>query len=91
MKDRIKMVKNANGGINDMEKPALERARKADLITLPKDIRGTNCFNCRFIRDPLRGGHGFCKHPAVSQFVNERMCCALWDAFGTYRPYKKYI
>lgn len=90
MKDRDKLHKNAIGGVNDMDKGAIDRARKTDLVTLPKDVTGTNCFNCRYIKDQFKG-IGYCKNPSVLQYVNARMCCALWDRIGAYRPFKKMI
>lgn len=62
---------------------ALERAKRVDLITLPEGITGTNCFNCKYIKD------SYCVHPEVDQPVTERMCCALWDAEGTKRAWEK--
>lgn len=81
-------IKNAFGGINQEDRGALDRAKRADLVTLPRDVRGTNCFNCKFVKDKTMG-KGFCKHPEVYQYVNERMCCALWSANGIYTPFKR--
>jgi len=39
---------NIRRAIAELEnKIKTERAKKADLITLPKSIEGTNCGNCR--------------------------------------------
>lgn len=89
-KDPTKLVKNSLGGLNDMDKVALARAQKADLVTLPKDIRGTNCGNCQYITEKTHE-HGYCSNKKVLQYVNHRMCCALWDAKGTFRPFIKEI
>lgn len=62
----------------------MERAKSADLITLPKDVKGTNCSNCKFVKLPEK----FCTHPKVDMPVNERMCCAFWDAIGVIRPWE---
>lgn len=62
----------------------LERAKNVDLITLPKDIKGTNCANCKFI-DIERE---YCTHKDVAQKVSPRMCCALWDAEGVKREWE---
>lgn len=62
---------------------ALERARRADLVTLPEGTEGTNCGNCKFVEDG-----GYCGNPKVDQPVNDHMCCALWDADGTQRAWQ---
>jgi hypothetical protein len=61
----------------------LERARRADLITLPEKIEGTNCGNCKFV--DLK--NEYCNHPNVDQKVTSRNCCALWDQAGTKREW----
>jgi len=55
------------------EDSALERAKEADLITLPDSIPGTNCGNCSFFQED------HCNHPEVNQPVTARMCCIFWD------------
>lgn len=81
--------RNDLGGVNDMDKSALERAKKSDLVTLPSNVQGTNCYNCRWIGSPKKAYGAMCKNPKVQQYVNARMCCALWDAKGVYRPFKQ--
>jgi len=85
--------KNNQGGLLIYNKEDLERAKAADLVTLPEDVKGTNCYNCMYIFDK-KDDIGFCKHPKVAQYVNERMCCALWDNRKIYRQFgeidKKY-
>lgn len=67
------------------DKPSrLERAKEADLITLPENIEGTNCGNCKFV--DLK--NKMCLHPKVAQKVSEKMCCALWDAEGVVREWE---
>lgn len=83
------MEKNDLGGINEMDKGALERAKGADLVTLPEDVKGTNCYNCKWISRDKKAYGSMCRHPKVKQYVNSRMCCALWDAKGTYRPFEQ--
>jgi hypothetical protein len=61
-------------------------AKRVDLITLPQSVRGTNCFNCRWVQHD-GSGVGFCDHPKVQQEVNARNCCALWDNEGVIRPW----
>lgn len=79
---------NKNGGVNPSSPEELDRAKKVDLITLPRKVSGTNCFNCKFIKQLDRKDIGFCGHPEVKQLVNSRNCCAKWDAEGTFRPFK---
>ena len=67
------------GGLIPTDK---EKAKAADLITLPEGVTGTNCQNCKFIKN------GYCTHPKVRMPVNDRNCCALWDAEGTLRHFK---
>ena len=51
-----------------------ERAEDGDLITLPGNHR------------PIHGR--LCSHPKIIQRVNDRMCCAYWDARGVIREWK---
>lgn len=81
--------KNALDGINDIDAPAIKRAKEADLVTLPEDITGTNCYNCKWISQYKRVNYGMCTHPKVRQNVNKRMCCALWARDGMYTPFKR--
>jgi len=76
---------NVQGGVDPVDQGALARAARTDLVTLPLDVEGTNCGNCRFVT----GGNpiAFCLHPSVWQAVTARMCCALWDATGTRRSW----
>lgn len=83
-------AKNKQGGIDVESKESKERAKEVDLLTMPKGIEGTNCANCKFVEiiDP-KESIGFCKHPKVLLPVSKRMCCALWDAVGSLRIWKK--
>lgn len=76
------LKKDKNGGIVPQD---MKVAKKVDLITLPPDVEGTNCGNCRFITKENK----FCTHPDVQQYVNERMCCAFWDHQMVERPWEK--
>lgn len=78
---------NRQGGYDPENIAALERAANADLVTLPLNVVGTNCGNCRFVTATGQGT-GFCNHPSVLQPVTTRMCCALWDAHGTLRTWE---
>ena len=79
---------NKLGGIDPTESYLIKKAKEADLVTLPVSVKGTNCYNCKYIRNVTQE-RGFCSHPKVQQNVNERMCCALWDAKGIYRVFGK--
>lgn len=65
-------------------------AEPVDLITLPSDIVGTNCANCKFIQDKEEAlrGKGYCIHPKILLPVTARMCCALWDNTHAIRSWK---
>lgn len=80
--------RNKSGGIDPEEKHLIERAKHADLVTLPKDVKGTNCYNCMYVRDK-RDDCGFCTHPKIKMLVDERMCCAFWDNKGVHRSFGK--
>jgi len=83
------LKENKLDGVNETDKPALERAKKVDLVTLPKDVEGTNCYNCRWISEYKHEYYAMCTEPRVRQNVNERMCCILWSGKGEYRPFKR--
>ena len=85
------LKENKLGGVNEHDKTALDRARKVDLVTLPKGVKGTNCFNCKYIsaHDNDEYDAAMCINPYVRQYVNERMCCDLWSGVGEYRPFKR--
>lgn len=80
------LKQNSLGGIYDDNPQALVRAKEVDLLTLPKKVTGTNCFNCQFINH-IQYGKGMCSHPKVKQMVNGRMCCALWSNKESWKPY----
>jgi hypothetical protein len=61
----------------------VQRAEKVDFVHLPPSVKGTNCGNCRWVKD------GFCTEPRVQFAVTDRDCCALWDAEGVKRDWEK--
>lgn len=75
---------DGHGGLIPSNEKRMARAEKADLLTLPEDVSGTNCANCKF----MDMKNGYCLHPKVDQPVTARMCCALWDAQGCYRAWE---
>jgi hypothetical protein len=83
------LERNDLDGINDMDKDALERAKSVDLVTLPKDVKGTNCYNCKWISLNKKPYGSMCKNKKVNQFVNARMCCVLWANKGMYEPFER--
>jgi hypothetical protein len=78
---------NKLGGINEKDEPAIKRAREVDLITMPANINGTNCYNCKWISSS-KSDVSMCTQPKVRQLVNSRMCCVLWSNPEEYRPFK---
>lgn len=81
-------IRNKLGGLDPQEKHLQQRAKGADLITLPKDVSGTNCYNCMYVRDKTKD-EGFCSHPKVKMLVDKRMCCSFWDNKGVQRSFGK--
>lgn len=64
---------NKQGGVL-IDRKALDRAKNADLITLPGDEDATATRNCT--------------HPELKMPVNNRMCCAFWDNSDADRQWK---
>lgn len=80
------------GGILPETRDESVRARNADLITLPFDVKGTNCGNCMYFKKSAATSAieaGFCSNPRVDQIVSSRMCCAVWDSPKAFRSWKK--
>lgn len=77
---------NENGGYEYSGK-ALETARAVDLITLPKDIEGTNCAerNCMYAKDNV------CIHPRILLPITDRMSCSWYDNENIIRPWGKPV
>ncbi len=68
---------NMEGGIDPKSDLDMEKARKADLITLPGGSKA----------DAM--SKRLCYNEKVKMFVTERMCCAYWDNKAVKRPWKK--
>ncbi len=68
---------NEQGGIDPKSDEEMQRAQKADLITLPGASK-TDAKNKKM-----------CYNEKVKMFVTERMCCAYWDNKAVRRPWKK--
>jgi hypothetical protein len=66
---------NAEGGIDPSNKEEMERAKKADLITLPGGPKAD------------AKSKRFCCNDQVKMNVTIRMCCAYWDNVGVKRPW----
>ena len=66
---------NDEGGIDPLNKEEMERAKKADLITLPggskADVKNKK----------------LCYNEQVKMDVTVHMCCAYWDNVGVKRPW----
>lgn len=80
-----KTLEKSGDAVEHIQKEELERAKETDLITLPESVKGTNCGNCKF----MDVDKNWCDNKKVNQKVTDRMCCALWDAPGSKRPWKK--
>lgn len=80
---------NDQGGLTYTESDEIERAKKADLLTLPPKVEGTNCANCKFLASfDDKTGIGVCGHPEVKLKVTPKMCCAFWFADGSLRQWE---
>ena len=68
---------NAQGGIDPKNKEETQKAKTADLITLPggTKVDATD--------------KKFCNNQAIRMFVTVRMCCGYLDNAGVKRPWKK--
>ncbi len=81
---------NRKGGVDYTDNASNKRAKEADLVTLPKEVEGTNCANCRFVTVlDAKAGTGYCNHPKVKLNVTKRMCCAFWDNKDASRSWEK--
>ncbi len=68
---------NEQGGIDPKSDEEMQRAQKADLITLPGGSKAD------------AKNKKMCYNEKVKMFVTERMCCAYWDNKAVRRPWKK--
>jgi len=68
---------NEQGGINPKNDEEMDRAKKADLITLPGGSKADATSKRR------------CYNDKINMFVTVRMCCGYWDNAGVKRPWKK--
>jgi hypothetical protein len=66
---------NDEGGIDPRNQEEMQRAKKADLITLPGGSKAD-----------LKGKK-LCYNEQVKMYVTVRMCCAYWDNVGVKRPW----
>lgn len=80
---------NPQGGVDPRSPEEMAQAQAVDLVTFPEGVEGANCTNCQFFRATDEGlGTGFCSQPEVKQDVTRSMCCARWNAPGTYRAWE---
>lgn len=75
------------------ELPVVDRTslERADFITYPEDVQGSNCSNCIHNPEGVCQFHGEVAGQEVDlrgQPVNERNCCSGWDARGTLRMWR---
>jgi hypothetical protein len=79
---------NQQGGFDPQTDPQIKRFKHVDLITLPEDIKGTNCGNCSYMRH--QGKIGFCTHKEIQDWVTDRNCCAYWDHPNARRSWEHH-
>jgi len=68
---------NEQGGIDPKTPKEMERAKNADLITLPGGEK-SDAANKRL-----------CYNQKINMYVTVRMCCGYWDNEGVKRPWAK--
>lgn len=68
---------NIQGGIDPKTQEEMQKAKKADLITLPGGSKAD------------ASSKKFCYNDEIKMFVTVRMCCGYWDNAGVKRPWKK--
>lgn len=68
---------NDQGGIDPKNQEEMNKAKKADLITLPGGEKSD------------AANKKLCYNENVKMFVTVRMCCAYWDNKGVKRPWIK--
>ncbi len=68
---------NPEGGIDPKTQEEMQRAEKADLITLPGGSKSD------------APNKKLCYNNKIKMFVTVRMCCGYWDNAGVKRPWKK--
>ena len=78
---------NKEGGF-DPKPSQFKKWKKLDLITLPPQVSGTNCFNCEYI-EKKTDEVGWCKHEEVLEYVGKNMCCKLWNHPDVKRLWEK--
>lgn len=68
---------NDQGGLDPKTPEEMQRAKEADLITLPGGAKDD------------AANKKFCYNDKIKTFVTVRMCCGYWDNAGVRRPWKK--
>ncbi len=68
---------NEEGGIDPKTEEDMQKAKTADLITLPGGSKA------------LATSKKMCYNEKVKMYVTSRMCCAYWDNAEVKRPWKK--
>jgi hypothetical protein len=66
---------NDQGGIDPITDEEMQRAQRADLITLPRGTKSD--INLK----------RFCNNDRIQMFVTIRMCCSYWDNEAIRRPW----
>ncbi len=66
---------NEQGGLDPITEEDLQKAKKADLITLPG-----------FAKLEVKNKR-FCHNAHIEMFVTERMVCSYWDNKSVKRPW----
>lgn len=71
--------------------PGKQELQLADFVKLPKNVKGTNCGNCKHQEGGVCQFQGKVAGVYVDLKgleVTPRECCAAWDSEGVVRPWK---
>lgn len=75
-----------------LTEPQKVRAKKVELVVLPKDIDGKRCGTCKYAKKHSQDSIGlYCTNNAVHMNVKANWGCKLWDAKGVKRLTRKVV
>lgn len=67
-----------------------ERAKKVELVVLPKSISGKSCGTCQYAKKHGESGL-YCTNNSVHMNVKSNWGCKLWDAKGVKKLSRKRV
>ncbi len=72
---------DGHGGVIPIDR---ERAKAAELVTLPMDVQGKSCKSCDYFVD----AESRCVNAKVDMPVTEHQACRWWANPGTFKTWK---